>query len=105
MIDDYAKEYLGTFPPPDKLLDDLAREYHERCEAYDRTVCTGPVGRDGILPGGPGEFALINKNAHGVLTELIRRGEEQGRKRNDIVQAIQKYDGRRSAHPTSGESK
>lgn len=38
MKGDYASEYVGTFPPPDKMLYDLAREYHERCEAYDRTV-------------------------------------------------------------------
>jgi hypothetical protein len=101
MSDDWSKEYEGRFPPPDQLLYELAREYHERCETYDRTVCTGPIGPGGgILPATPRESGLINSNAKAILNELIDRGVKQGRKRDDIVHAIQKYD--EPVHPRTG---
>jgi len=46
----FQREYLGvpwTPSPEQKQLRELAREYHERTEAYDRTVCTGPIVRGG----------------------------------------------------------
>lgn len=92
MNDDFRKQYLGEFPPPDRLLYDLAKEYDERCEAYDRTVCTGPIGPEGgILPATVHERGLISLNAARVQKELIARAEQQGRKREDVIRAIQKY--------------
>ena len=41
-----------------------ARDYHRRCEAYDRTVCTGGFGKGGgIMPATNREYILINSNA------------------------------------------
>jgi hypothetical protein len=34
----------------------LAKQYHEETEAYDRTICTGPITEDGITP--------MNSNEH-----------------------------------------
>ena len=69
----FQREYLGvpwTPSPEEKLLRDLAREYHERTEAYDSTVCTGPIVRGGIMPATPEQHALINRHARTVRDEL-----------------------------------
>lgn len=57
----------------DRALRWLAREYHERAEAYDRSVCTGPIVDGSILPVGAREFALVNRHAHELIQELMRR--------------------------------
>lgn len=65
--------YFGTFENKPHPRHDLAVEYYRRTEAYDRSVCTGPV-RDGeILPSSHHELALINRNALAVLRELQER--------------------------------
>ncbi|BDD79945.1 hypothetical protein [Burkholderia phage FLC10] len=84
--------YLGTFEPtPRTQLDELAAEYHERCEAYDRTVCTGPIGRDGILPATSHELRLINRHAIAVLRELRSRAELHGFSPIQLFKAIQDH--------------
>ena len=64
---EFAREYLGTFEPPSPAYQaafDIWSDYFRTCEAFDRTVCTGPIGRDGgVLPASPTERALIEKNA------------------------------------------
>ena len=71
----FDQEYLGTFEltEQDQYLHRLAEEYHTRCETYDRTVCTGPVGRDGILPATDWERREITRNALLVKKELQGR--------------------------------
>jgi hypothetical protein len=59
--------------PADKTLRELAREYHERTEAYDRSVCTGPIDRGRIMPANSDQFSAINKHAKMVREELTRR--------------------------------
>lgn len=56
-------------------LDDLADEYHRRCEAYDRIVCTGPIRNGEILPASSQELDRINRHAHMVRREPILRAE------------------------------
>ncbi|WP_122299289.1 hypothetical protein [Pseudomonas syringae] len=48
----------------------LAQQYVTETEAYDRTVCTGPIQRDGIMPASRHEFALVNRNAHQTMDRL-----------------------------------
>lgn len=72
--DQFTHEMLcGTFSAEAHPLEELVRQYHERCEAYDRTVCTGPTGRDGVMPATPHERALINLNAQRVRQEILER--------------------------------
>ena len=69
----FHREYLvlpWTSSPEEKRKRELAREYHERTEAYDRTVCTGPIVRGGIMPVTPEQSSLINRNARKVRDEL-----------------------------------
>jgi hypothetical protein len=80
------------FPPPDARLFSLARAYHERTEAYDRTVCTGPIGRDGILPATPREMGLINRNASIVMREILNEGQMLGFTLAELRRAIAHYD-------------
>ena len=70
------------------VLRDLAREYHQRTEAYDRTVCTGPVTADGVMPVGPVELGLINSNARVVLRELQAKATSMGHTTRELQKAI-----------------
>lgn len=77
----FQREYLGvpwTPSPEEKRLRELAREYHERTEAYDRTICTGPIGRGGIMPATIDQQALINRHAGTVRDELGIEAARQG---------------------------
>jgi hypothetical protein len=90
----FDQEYLGTFEltEQDKYLHSLAEEYHTRCEDYDRTVCTGQVGRDGILPATNWEVRQINLNALAVLKEIQGRAyRERGISPVEVSRAISDY--------------
>lgn len=56
----------------------LAAEYYERTEAYDRTVCTGRIGRDGIMPANGAELEAVNRNAAQVRAQLVDRALRAG---------------------------
>ena len=87
-------EYVGTFEPTaeERYLHELASEYHERTEDYDRTVCTGPVVRNAIRPANGREFTAINKNAQKVRKELQDRAmRERGIPHGLVTKAIQHY--------------
>lgn len=47
----------------DLRLRELAEKYHADCEAFDRTVCTGPIVDGGIMPANAKEGAAINRHA------------------------------------------
>ena len=70
----------------DLLLIKLAAYYNASTEAYDRTVCTGPIVRGEIQPASPREFYLINRNAS--LTIKMILASEPGVTRKELHQAI-----------------
>lgn len=74
----------------DKLLFELATQYHAETEAFDRTVCTGPIRRGSILPSNARELALINKNARAVLAKKTALAAAQGISATELWQAIGK---------------
>jgi len=87
-------EYLCVFEPSDcdKYLYDLSEEYHRRTEEYDLYVCTGPMGRDGILPANNYQYCLINKNAIKILRELKERAwNEMGIDGKAVQRAISRH--------------
>jgi hypothetical protein len=68
---DFQDIYLGVWPArEEKCLYELATEYHERTETYDRTVCTGGFRNGRILPATGHETMLINRNALAIRQEL-----------------------------------
>lgn len=59
-------------------LDELAEEYHRRCEAYDRVVCTGPIREGAIMPATSRERVLISRHARELRAELLARAARMG---------------------------
>jgi hypothetical protein len=69
----------------------LAKEYHERCEAYDRNVCTGGVDRAGdARPANAHELGIINRHAMLVRRELNQRAAALGFSPEQLGRAIRK---------------
>jgi hypothetical protein len=75
-----ARALEGYFEPTEKdlKLHELAMRYHAETEAYDRTVCTGPIRGGSILPVGPHEMALSAKNARRVLDLIMHEAVAAG---------------------------
>lgn len=86
-------EFVSKWVPTEKdlALIELASKYHARCEAYDRTVCTGPVVRGEILPIGNRELALINNNARKEFEVAMREAESRGITRAELRRAIGRH--------------
>ena len=59
-------------PEDDYLLHvyELWCSYYEETEAYDRSVCTGPVHRGAIHPATPEQGRLIREHAQALFTEV-----------------------------------
>lgn len=89
-------DYLNEWQPSerDNRLHELATRYHTECETYDRTVCTGPVGEDGIMPANYREMALINENAHKVRKQIEADAVREGFTRDELMHAISKWHGK-----------
>lgn len=67
----------------------IAEEYHTRCDAYDRSVCSGISPRSGEpMPVDGYELGLVNRHAHKVLDELARKNPYSI---EQIHKAIQDY--------------
>ena len=62
----------------DFVLYKLAMWYHQECEAFDRTVCTGPIEHGNIKPATIDELRKINANAVKVRAKLQYIAEQQG---------------------------
>lgn len=78
---DFQREYLGILPQvTDRMrwLIELATEYHTKTEAYDCTVCTGPVRDGGIMPATSQQHSLINCHAQAVHRELFGKARDLG---------------------------
>ena len=73
---------------PDPTLNRLGARYHDECEAYDRMVCTGPTGRDGVRPSNAREQALISRNAAAVRERLEAEAGVAGFGREQLRRAI-----------------
>lgn len=67
---------------------EIAQAYHDRCEVYDLTVCTGPMSRDGIRPADAREIAIISRHARQVLADL---SNESGFSIDELRGAIRYY--------------
>ena len=75
----------------DQNLYELAKRYHTETEYYDRTVCTGPVLNDSIMPETSHEMALINRNAMFVRKRINADAERDGFTLEEIRREISKW--------------
>ena len=81
IMDDYFCEPT----PVDAQLYARVKAYYDDCEAYDRTVCTGPIIHGSIMPANPRELGLINRYASQRLKQL--KDETSGYPPEDIAHA------------------
>lgn len=77
----------------DQALYELATRYHTECEAYDRTVCSGPIRDGSIMPATYREMGLINRNARAVRRRVGLEAERGGFTREELARAICKWNG------------
>ncbi len=69
-------EKLGAWEAPlsprKQLLEDAAKEYHDLCDAYDRSACTAISPRtQEPIPANSSELSAINKNALKVRRDIL----------------------------------
>lgn len=86
---DFECEWTPT--EKDNKLHELAKRYHDETEAYDRTVCTGPVVRGSIQPMRPRETALISRNAQRVFDGIAREAACHGISRAELWRAVGRH--------------
>lgn len=88
--EEFKQGILGEYPhsETEMKLRDLAQEYHDRTEAFDRTVCTGPIWHGGIMPANGQERSLINKHAKEVRDMIYREALKLGFTTKRIREAI-----------------
>lgn len=79
-----------TLTERDQLLQSIAEQYVRETEAYDRTVCTGPIRHGSIIPVTSHQRALVNRNAQELLTSLSQRHPQYTR--SEILRAVQDLD-------------
>lgn len=68
----FANLFQTDFTPTEsqRRLSAAAEQYVAETEAYDRTVCTGPIKHDSIMPATSREHSLVNRNAIRALDRL-----------------------------------
>lgn len=85
-----------TLTERDQLLQSIAEQYVRETEAYDRTVCTGPIRHFGIVITTRQQRALVNRYAQELMTSLCQRHPQFTRR--EILSAVHDVD-RRGARP------
>ncbi len=88
-----SSEYLETwsYTEKDRKIDELAKQYHELTEAYDRTVCTGEIIKGAILPATARQAALTHINAKQVMRDLVRQAEPHAITEAELKKAILRH--------------
>ncbi|NNA36948.1 hypothetical protein HBO97_20745 [Pseudomonas lundensis] len=74
----FANLYQSDFTPTEseRRLFAAAEQYIAETEAYDRTVCTGPIKQGAIMPANSHERGLVNRNAVRAMDHLCTRHPE-----------------------------
>ena len=74
-----------------KRIITLARRYHQRCEAFDRKICTGKVINGQIMPATKAQHKRIKYNTKFELEWTIALASFEGIDEDTIVKAIRTY--------------
>lgn len=69
-------EQTWAHTPMDIKVHELAREYHKKAEAYDRTVCTGPIVHGEIQPASSAELRLINRHGQRLKAQILHENPD-----------------------------
>ena len=88
----FANLFQTDFTPTESVrrLSVAAEQYVAETEAYDRTVCTGPIKHGSIIPATPREHSLVNRNAMRAMGYLCTQHPELTRQQ--ILRAISRVD-------------
>ena len=86
---DFECEWTPT--EKDNKLHELAKRYHDETEAYDRTVCTGPIVHGSIQPYGGRQTVLITQNARQVFLRIEAEAARHGISKAEMWRAIGRY--------------
>lgn len=62
----------------EELARQLAQEYHAKCKAYDRTVCTGGMLHDAIMPSNSHEMFMVHRHAMIIRSDIKLRAQYAG---------------------------
>lgn len=91
LVGEYRKRYEQEWCPTEKerRTVELAERYHRETEAYDRTICTGPIRDGSVMPNGSHEMALVNRNAIRVREQIMHAAAQHGISQQDMAHAIQ----------------
>ena len=99
MGDAFESLYLGKFErSASSELCALACRYHLKTEAFDRSVCTGPVRNGSILPDTTRQRHLINMNARVEYCALLEEARRLGFTAEQFHEAVLS-EGRRFVYP------
>ncbi|MEL7966402.1 hypothetical protein AAG587_08495 [Vreelandella neptunia] len=92
-VEQFNRQYLGDWAPDEheSLKQELAKRYHEETEAFDRTVCTGPIIDGSIRPANNYQLQAINRNASMVRGIIVAAAEDAGISREEMRRAISHY--------------
>jgi hypothetical protein len=81
--------------PRDEKLAALAARYCADTEAYDRTVCSGPVVAGEIYPATDRELSLISRHAKRLRQQILEEARAAGFTQAELNRAIALHDRRR----------
>jgi hypothetical protein len=85
----YGSWVTEALTPREQLLETLAKEYHDRCDAYDARVCTAISPRTGEpIPATGRELGAINANSRAVRNDILARN---GITEKELHEAIVRY--------------
>lgn len=98
-IDDQCKDDSNYDPEIQSKWDrinhiaELAKEYHDRCDAFDRNICTGKNRYGESMPVSSWQLKEVNRNSLLVLIELNERikNNTYGVTTDELIKAIQSY--------------
>ncbi len=87
----FKDEYNCSFviSEKDRILHEIAKEYHEKTEAYDRVFCSAINDRGIAIPTCGREMRLISINAKEVLAKLLN--EYPALDKKEIRKAISNF--------------
>jgi predicted Rossmann-fold nucleotide-binding protein len=81
----------GSKVSSDPRLYELAREYHEACQAYCQVVCTGPLFKGVPMAATLQEGVAIGTHAREVRRRLSEEAQVLGFTAQDLYQAVVNY--------------